>query len=83
MIGRPAESRGPSRCRAPSFTNLPKSTLCPPALPREKPGAYGQLGLADLFELREECLREFGFQDVYRRGRGHWGGWVGGGGRVA
>jgi len=34
---------------------------------REKPGAYGQLGLADLFELREECLREFGFQDVYRR----------------
>ncbi|KAI7844383.1 hypothetical protein COHA_002181 [Chlorella ohadii] len=34
---------------------------------REKPGAYGQLGLADLFELREECLREFGFQDVYRK----------------
>lgn len=33
----------------------------------EKPGAYGQLGLADLFELREECLREFGFPDVYRR----------------
>lgn len=39
----------------------------PPSAPcREKPGAYGQLGLADLFELREECLREFGFADVYR-----------------
>lgn len=34
---------------------------------RSKPGAYGQLGLADLFELREECLREFGFADVYRK----------------
>jgi type II pantothenate kinase len=62
---------------------------------RAEPGAYGQLGLADLFELREctgvrcswvpaylhanmftharmrraageECLREFGFADVYR-----------------
>lgn len=33
---------------------------------QEEPGAYGQLGLADLFELREECLREFGFADVYR-----------------
>ena len=32
---------------------------------RSEPGAYGQLGLADLFELREECLREFGFEDVY------------------
>eukprot|EP00775_Hariotina_reticulata_P009200 gene9200-9367_t len=30
------------------------------------PGAYGQLGLSDLFEMREECLREFGFSDVYR-----------------
>jgi pantothenate kinase len=33
---------------------------------RSEPGAYGQLGLADLFELREECLREFGFADVYQ-----------------
>jgi type II pantothenate kinase len=33
---------------------------------RSEPGAYGALGLADLFELREECLREFGFDDVYR-----------------
>ena len=33
---------------------------------RSEPGTYGQLGLADLFELREECLREFGFADVYR-----------------
>ena len=34
---------------------------------RTEPGAYGQLGLSDLFEMREECLREFGFSDVYRR----------------
>lgn len=49
----------------------PTTSLRPPAsLPcRSKPGAYGQLGLADLFELREECLREFGFSDVYRRVR--------------
>ena len=33
---------------------------------RSEPGAYGQLGLSDLFEMREECLREFGFSDVYR-----------------
>lgn len=33
---------------------------------RSESGAYGQLGLADLFELREECLREFGFADVYQ-----------------
>ncbi|WIA23193.1 hypothetical protein OEZ86_010083 [Tetradesmus obliquus] len=33
---------------------------------RQDPGAYGQLGLSDLFEMREECLREFGFSDVYR-----------------
>ncbi len=31
-----------------------------------EPQAYGELGLADLLEMREECLREFGFQDVYR-----------------
>ena len=65
---------GAHRCHAPT----------PPR--REKPGAYGQLGLADLFELREECLREFGFQDVYRCvcvcvWGGGGGGW-GGGGRV-
>lgn len=33
---------------------------------RSEPGAYGELGLADVFEMREECLREFGFSDVYR-----------------
>jgi pantothenate kinase len=32
---------------------------------REEPGRYGNLGLAELFELREVCLREFGFEDVY------------------
>lgn len=31
-----------------------------------EPGSYGALGLAELFEMREECLREFNFTDVYR-----------------
>ncbi|GLI70548.1 hypothetical protein VaNZ11_015467 [Volvox africanus] len=33
---------------------------------QSEPGCYGALGLAELFALREECLREFGFTDVYR-----------------
>jgi bifunctional damage-control phosphatase, subfamily II, fusion protein len=33
----------------------------------DESGAYGQLGLVDLFEMREECLREFGFADVYKK----------------
>lgn len=33
---------------------------------REEPGCYGKLGLGDLFELREETLREFEFTDAYR-----------------
>ncbi|KAE8663936.1 Pantothenate kinase 2 [Hibiscus syriacus] len=32
----------------------------------EEPAAYGKLGLANLLELREECLREFQFRDAYR-----------------
>ncbi|CAL0319999.1 unnamed protein product [Lupinus luteus] len=32
----------------------------------EEPNAYGKLGLANLLEMREECLREFQFGDVYR-----------------
>ncbi|KAH9617237.1 hypothetical protein KSS87_011115 [Heliosperma pusillum] len=32
----------------------------------EEPAAYGKLGLANLLELREECLREFHFTDAYR-----------------
>ena len=36
---------------------------------RTEPNAYGQVGLAELFEMREECLREFGFPDVYRSAR--------------
>uniref|UniRef100_A0A164ULY1 Pantothenate kinase 2 n=1 Tax=Daucus carota subsp. sativus TaxID=79200 RepID=A0A164ULY1_DAUCS len=32
----------------------------------EEPAAYGKLGLANLLELREECLREFYFVDAYR-----------------
>ena len=31
-----------------------------------QPASYGKLGLGELFEMREECLREFGFTDVYR-----------------
>ena len=33
---------------------------------QDQPAAYGKLGLGELFEMREECLREFGFSDVYR-----------------
>ncbi|KAG6551234.1 hypothetical protein Mapa_007160 [Marchantia paleacea] len=33
---------------------------------REEPAAYGKLGLANLLEMREECLREFHFTDAYR-----------------
>jgi len=32
---------------------------------RREPGVYGRTGLADLLEMREECLREFGFSDIY------------------
>ncbi|KAK4264336.1 hypothetical protein QN277_025532 [Acacia crassicarpa] len=32
----------------------------------EEPAAYGKLGLANLLEMREECLREFQFVDAYR-----------------
>lgn len=31
----------------------------------EEPAAYGKLGLANLLEMREECLREFHFVDAY------------------
>ncbi|KAJ3694314.1 hypothetical protein LUZ60_009794 [Juncus effusus] len=31
----------------------------------EEPAAYGKFGLANLLELREECLREFQFNDAY------------------
>jgi len=30
------------------------------------PASYGKIGLGELFEMREECLREFGFTDVYK-----------------
>ncbi|CAG9461150.1 unnamed protein product [Pedinophyceae sp. YPF-701] len=33
---------------------------------KAEPGAYGRLGLAEIFEMREECLREFNFRDAYR-----------------
>ena len=32
---------------------------------REEPAAYGRIGLSGLFEMREECLRAFGFSDAY------------------
>jgi type II pantothenate kinase len=31
-----------------------------------EPAAYGQLSLAGIFEMREECLRAFQFPDAYR-----------------
>lgn len=33
---------------------------------RAEPSAYGGIGLAELLGMREECLREFDFKDVYR-----------------
>ena len=33
---------------------------------KSEPAAYGNIGLGELFEMREESLREFGFTDVYR-----------------
>lgn len=33
---------------------------------RAEPAAYGQLGLANLLDMREDCLREFNFRDAYR-----------------
>ena len=33
---------------------------------RSEPSAYGGTGLSELLGMREECLREFGFKDVYR-----------------
>jgi hypothetical protein len=38
----------------------------------EEPAAYGKLGLANLLELREECLREFHFFDAYRSIKQRW-----------
>ncbi|KAG6500328.1 hypothetical protein ZIOFF_040171 [Zingiber officinale] len=38
---------------------------CDAILLMEEPAAYGKFGLANLLELREECLREFQFMDAY------------------
>ena len=38
----------------------------------EEPAAYGKLGLANLLEVREECLREFHFFDAYRSIKQRW-----------
>lgn len=46
------------------FFHLPTSK--PLSRLMEEPAAYGKLGLANLLELREECLREFQFVDAYR-----------------
>ncbi|GAY47383.1 hypothetical protein CUMW_104170 [Citrus unshiu] len=44
-----------------------QSIMClTPGWLMEEPAAYGKLGLANLLELREECLREFQFLDAYR-----------------
>lgn len=31
-----------------------------------EPGVYGVKGFADIVEMRELCLREFGFMDIYK-----------------
>jgi len=49
--------------RAENFDNVFRSHL---SRLRNEPAAYGKIGLADLFEMREECLRFFRFNDVYR-----------------
>lgn len=33
---------------------------------RSQTDPFGPIGLSDLFELREECLREMGFHDIYK-----------------
>ena len=48
--------------RADSFNNVFQAHL---SRLREEPAAYGRIGLADLFEMREECLRFFNFHDLY------------------
>ena len=48
--------------RAESFNNVFKAHL---SRLREEPAAYGRIGLAELFEMREECLRFFNFHDLY------------------
>ena len=48
--------------RAETFDAVFKSHL---SRLREEPAAYGQIGLGDLFEMREECLRFFRFNDLY------------------
>lgn len=35
---------------------------------RSHPEAYGLLGLAEVFEMREDCLREFRFYDIHACG---------------
>ena len=34
---------------------------------RNEPSSYGGTGVAELLGMREECLREFGFKNVYRQ----------------
>ena len=34
---------------------------------RKEPQVYGKFGLSEILEMREECLRECGFKDVYLR----------------
>jgi hypothetical protein len=35
---------------------------------REEPGCYGPMGLSEVFELREDTLREFRFYDIHACG---------------
>jgi type II pantothenate kinase len=60
LVSEPSSSD--AKERAENFDNVFKSHL---SRLREEPAAYGRIGLADLFEMREECLRFFRFNDVY------------------
>ena len=59
QTNKPAENKK----RGDAFARVPSAHL---AKLTEEPAAYGKLGLANPSELREECLREFQFLDVYR-----------------
>ena len=60
LVSEPSSSD--AKERAENFDSVFKSHL---SRLREEPAAYGRIGLADLFEMREECLRFFRFNDVY------------------
>jgi hypothetical protein len=52
-------------CQICSISLLPNLCVVSKSRLMEEPAAYGKFGLANLLELREECLREFQFVDAY------------------